>query len=352
MPSIAPLTTSRRTPLLQVAKTSIAVVAAWGLSVLLVRQELPIFAAIAALLVVQPSVNQSLAKGIERSAGVILGVALAYGAGFVVGGSSLAVLAIVVAALLLGWALRLTPGSAVQIPISAMLVLAIGAQSPAYAVDRILETIIGAVVGLAVNAAIVPPVLVRPAHEAVAATAERVARAMERLAELLRGAHDRAELDAALAEARLIRPAHTAAEADLARARESLTLNPRARRHRAELAHDTAVHARLAVLVTRVIGMTRAVHDTYDRGLAEDPVAAAIAQELTRAAHDVRLLVRDASVTVERVTEDRAPITAEMPALTSPLVVLQPDPEHWILVGSLLEDLRRVREEIVGVVDE
>jgi hypothetical protein len=27
---------------------------------------------------------------------------------------------------------------------------------------------------------------------------------------------------------------------------------------------------------------------------------------------------------------------------------VSPNPEHWILIGSLLEDMRRVREEIVG----
>jgi hypothetical protein len=29
-------------------------------------------------------------------------------------------------------------------------------------------------------------------------------------------------------------------------------------------------------------------------------------------------------------------------------VVTTPNVEHWILLGSLLEDLRRVREEILG----
>jgi hypothetical protein len=43
-----------------------------------------------------------------------------------------------------------------------------------------------------------------------------------------------------------------------------------------------------------------------------------------------------------------APSRAELPALTAPLVVTTPNAEHWILLGSLLEDLRRVREEILG----
>jgi hypothetical protein len=28
--------------------------------------------------------------------------------------------------------------------------------------------------------------------------------------------------------------------------------------------------------------------------------------------------------------------------------VLQPSEEHWILIGSLLEDIRRIRSEIIG----
>ena len=45
---------------------------------------------------------------------------------------------------------------------------------------------------------------------------------------------------------------------------------------------------------------------------------------------------------------ESSPITAELPALTAPLVVAKPSQQNWILVGSLLEDLRRVREGIIG----
>jgi hypothetical protein len=44
-------------------------------------------------------------------------------------------------------------------------------------------------------------------------------------------------------------------------------------------------------------------------------------------------------------------VTADLPALTTPLHVVKPHEEHWVLIGSLLEDLRRVREEIVGSPD-
>jgi hypothetical protein len=37
-----------------------------------------------------------------------------------------------------------------------------------------------------------------------------------------------------------------------------------------------------------------------------------------------------------------------LPALTAPMLVPRPHPDHWILIGSLLEDLRRIREVIIG----
>jgi len=88
------------------------------------------------------------------------------------------------------------------------------------------------------------------------------------------------------------------------------------------------------------------VHDHYDDELVDDPIVASIAVEMTRAAHDLRLLARSP----ERRTTDGEPqpITSELPALTAPLVVAKPSQQNWILIGSLLEDLRRVREGIIG----
>ncbi len=336
---------SARTPLLQVLKTSVAAIVAWLVCVVALNQPLPIFAAIAALLVVQPSVNQTLTRGIERSVAVIVGVVIAYLVGLVFGTASWVVLAVIVLTLLLSWALRLAPGSANQIPISAMLVLAIGAQTPGYAVNRVIETIIGAAIGFGINVLIVPPLLARPAHLAIVRLTEDIAETMESLASALRRPTDRAELAALLAQARALRDGQGKVAAALTGAEDSLTLNPRGGRQRALLARDRDLFARLTPLVTRVVGMVRSLHDNAVPGLERDAVVRSIAVELDRAAHDLRLLPRDPR------EPDLPPVTAELPALTAPLVVTKPDPEHWILVGSLLEDLRRVRQEITGASD-
>ncbi len=57
MRPLAALRAARRAPLLQVAKSAAATIAAWLVAGWLVPGHLPVFAAIAALLVVQPSVN-------------------------------------------------------------------------------------------------------------------------------------------------------------------------------------------------------------------------------------------------------------------------------------------------------
>ena len=103
-----------------------------------------------------------------------------------------------------------------------------------------------------------------------------------------------------------------------------------------------ALMERLSPIVTQVIGMTRAYADHYDDSIGEEPAVIAIAEQLRRAGHDVRLAVQIADVAPEPDS-----LTSAIPALTSPLVIRPPSSQHWILIGSLMEDLRRIRGELV-----
>jgi len=338
----ASLRVSRRIPLLQTLKTTVAVTLAWFVSLWLLPEQLPIFAAMAAIFVVQPSVNQSLGRALERSLGVVGGVLVALLVGLAFGQSSWIVLLAIILCIFLAWALKLSPGSANQIPISAMLVLALGAATPTYSRDRIIETILGAAIAVIVNALIVPPVLLAPAHDAVTRLTEEIAATFERVAAALLVPQKFADLESLMIQARLLRPMLAKAERAITSAEESLTLNPRQAKHRAVLAADTELYGRLAPLVTRALGMTRALRDHYDDSLHLEPTVQAFAIELDRAAHDLRLL------TVAEPQGSAARLPAELPALTAPLTISTPHPQHWILIGALMEDLRRVREEITG----
>ncbi|MCR2763473.1 aromatic acid exporter family protein [Microbacterium sp. zg.B48] len=332
---------SHRSPLLQVVKSAIAIAASWLIAGLLIPGEPPVFAAIAALLVVAPSLNQSLTKAVERSIGVFTGVVIASLLGILLGGSTWVILLATVTGLLIAWALRLTPGSTNQVAISALLVLALGTATPAYAVNRVLETLIGAVIGILVNLALVPPVAVAPARNAVMALGNELANSLERLAGALESPQSAGQLHGLLVEARLMRPMKDAADAAIEVGTESLSLNPRGRRHREDLAAVQALLDRLGPIVTQTVGMTRAFADHYDPTIADEPAVQAIAEQLRRAAHDVRLEVR---------RTDAAPLIAEHreepAALTAPLRVSTPSSDHWVLIGSMLEDLRRIHEAL------
>lgn len=358
---VARLRSSSRTPFLQVVKTAVAVVAAVLLCRVFIDGPFPTFAAIAALLVVQPSINQSFVKGLERSAGVVLGVVLATGFHLLLGDTVWVVLLVIVLAILIAWALRLTPTSATQVGISGMLVLTAGVVTPNYSADRILETVLGAIVALIVNALIVPPVLLGPAHLAVARLARDTAAAFERVAIGLTEGWDQDRWHEALLQARALRQQHARAEASLTAARESLTMNPRGGRHRTVLDEDIVVAEHLRVLVTRVTGMTRAIQDNTAPDLRADPVVGSIATEVARIAADVRALsarVAAKEVPVSTAASPRprwsVPTSPQHdedvaePALTAPLEVIRPNSRHWILIGALLEDIRRVREELLG----
>ena len=337
----AAIRATKRAPLLQVAKSAAATIAAWLVAGAVVPGPLPVFAAIAALLVVQPSVNQSLAKAIERSIGVIAGVVIAMLLSLFLGTQNGTVLLAVVVAMLVAWAFKATPGTGNQVAISAMLVLALGSSSPAYAIDRIVETLIGAAIGIVVNMLIVPPVLVEPARRDIALLGGELAATLDRLADALPVVQPPARREELLLTARLLRPMTEAAEASVAAGQESLALNPRRSAHRDELRAARALLDRLSPIVTQVIRMTRAYVDHYGDTLADEPALGAIAEQLRRAGHDVRLAVQLAEVTPEP-----EPLTSAVPALTAPLALHPPSSGHWILIGSLMEDLRRIHGEL------
>lgn len=340
-----------RVPLLQVVKTAIAVVASWFLATLLLPNAMPVFAVVAAVIVVQPSVNQTYARAVERSFGVVVGVLVALAAVAVFGQHSWLVLAATVVALFVGWGLRLPPGSSAQIAISALLVLTIGAATPDYALIRIAETVLGAAVALVVNALLAPPLATAPVRAAVGRLARAEADRMEDLADLLESDPDRDTRDAALVRVRELRTLRNDAQEAITRGTDSLAFNPRRSRAKDQFERDQALFARLDPLVTRIVGMTRTFHDQWDASLSDEPLVEGIAEELRRAAHDLRLLVRheETAANPKRQTTP-APEAEPTPAaaLTRPIALPEPNIRHWVLLGALLEDLRRIREEVVG----
>lgn len=335
---------------LQVLKVVVAITVSWFASLLLLSAELPIFAAIAALLVVAPSVNQSLGKGIERSFGVLGGVVLAWLASLVLPPGPLMVLAVTVLAVVLARLVRLAPMAANQLPISAMILLALGAGTgPLFGFERIVETVIGAVCALLINLIVVPPVHHEPAERAMRHLAHGIADAYERV--------DRAltlgsPVDDLLERARALRGDVQETREAMDALEESTRLNPRTKGLRDRLERDERLLLTLTVLGNRVIGMSRSIADRVDAfsgdALTTDPTVHRIGIESRRIAHEVRALVDSHAHDDGRTTSMPA---LDGPMLTKPIEVPRPHPEHWVLIGALLEDVRQARESLEAGAD-
>ncbi|MET8245046.1 hypothetical protein ABZV31_11890 [Streptomyces sp. NPDC005202] len=92
-----------------------------------------------------------------------------------------------------------------------------------------VETLIGAAVGVLLNVVVAPPVYVQPAGEAIGDLAARLRRLLLRIGdELVRGASS-TQVARWVEEARRLDQLAESVDAALARAEESLRLNPRGR---------------------------------------------------------------------------------------------------------------------------
>ena len=334
-------TVTARPSALQLFKAAGAAILSWFVCLLIFPGELPMFGAIAALIVVQESIDQSLTRGVERVVGVLFGVSVALGAGALFGQSSWLFIAAILVSMGVGWLLRMSATSTNQIGITAMLMIALGGSEFGYGVERLVETAIGAAIGVAVNAVIAAPVRTSEVHEEIASLTTHAAQALDRLADALAEPRDDEWLEDMLASARELHAERSAVHASLRRARESLRLNPRGRRHMRLLLEDDALFQRVQPIVTQVIGMSRALYDLYDPELVTDSSVIGMVREIRRAAHDLERLV----------VPDNGEAAPEPPALTAPYTIPRPHPVHWVLIGSLMEDLRRVRGRITGELD-
>jgi uncharacterized membrane protein YccC len=207
-------------------KTTVAAVTAYLVALPLSDNPTPVLAPLTALLVVQLTLYDTLRRGLRRVVSVLVGVLVAVVLSSWVGLTWWSLAIAVGGSLVLGRLLRL--GDEVsEVPISAMLVLAVGGADTA-AEGRVLETLIGAVVGILVGAVVAPPLYVRPASDAVNDLARQLARVLRTVSDEVRDEYDRDAALRWLGEARGLGREILRADRALERADESLKLNPRA----------------------------------------------------------------------------------------------------------------------------
>jgi hypothetical protein len=340
-------------PGLRTAKTVLAAVVSFVVAEALHTSGSPVLAPLTALLVVQLTMYETFAHGRERIVSVVAGVLLAVLFASFVGLTWWSLGVVVAVSIVAGRLLRLGP-HLLEVPISAMLVLAVGGAERA-ALGRVEETLIGAATGVLVNLLIAPPLYVRPAGAAIGDLAEEMARFTTDLAAALRGTWSRDVAQAQLTRARRLGETVARADAQLARAEESARLNPRGRQARAA---EPRLRSTLTALEHTQVGLRSLTRAVLDRTffVPEEQADGAYPPGARVALADVLDAATAALRDATGIPSGGAPgdpdgavrlLDARRTALAGRLLVdPRSEPAAWSQHGALLDAVDRLRVEL------
>ncbi|WP_345711794.1 aromatic acid exporter family protein [Kineococcus glutinatus] len=311
--------------------------------------------ALTALLVIQASAHASLRMGVVRVGAVLTGVLVAVALSTQVGLTWWSLGLAIAVSLLLAALLRLGE-QALETPISAMLVLAVGGQEIA-AETRIVTTLIGAGVGVAFNVLLPPPVPTRAAAAGVRRVASGQADCLL-VASRSMGERPitRAEVAAWLAQARDVGSSAEQAHAVVSTVGDVRRFNARAigtvdvePALRAGL--EALEHSALAIRALFVTMHQEAPREsTPDDGYGEEVrrafavVLEEVASCLQAFGELVEAEVAGAETAVERTVAESLEVAREARAILVELLLVDPRAETslWLLRGSILTAVEQV----------
>ncbi len=347
----------REPVVVQTLRSTAAATIAYVVALWLSSEPAPLTAPLTALLVVQVTLYSTLTTGIRRVNAVVAGVLLAIGFSVLVGLSWWSLGLIILASLVVGRMVRVSE-FVPEVAISAMLVLGVTRVADT-AWDRVLETVIGAVVGLLFNVVFVPPVWVGTAGESIADLARRMRRLMLRLGEELNSPVPVEAAAARLHEARRLDHDIADVDAALRQAEDSLRFNPRVKEgmlHRVVLRTglDTL---EICAVVLRVLArtMTDLAKERGGQSLFPPEVGVALEELLSHVADALvsfAVLVTTQTSDAAEAAEGRLAGELEAAAASREnaaqllLRGVQRHPRHWQLHGALLTEVDRILDEL------
>ncbi|MFI5820846.1 aromatic acid exporter family protein [Streptomyces rishiriensis] len=267
--------------LVQASKAALAAWLAWAVVGWWLAAPMAFVAPWVAVVLVESTVYRSVAHGLQQLAAIAVGTAVATGTALLLDSTMITMALVLPAVLLLGQWRRLG-SQGVYAATGALFVLTSGPVTVAASAARIAEAVFGAVVGVAVNVLVRPPVYLRDARAALEDAADEAREILDAVADgLADGEWDGLPVgewhERALRLGRLVDQARSA----IGWSRESMRANPRGRRTRPHLPGDEAYSDALGVLdyvALHTAGVTRTVREIAESGRTARP-----APELTRA---------------------------------------------------------------------
>lgn len=265
--------------LTQVVKATGAAVLAWVIAGWWWSAPMALLAPWTAVLLVQATVYSSIIKGLQQLVVITVATLLASGA-LIVLDSTLAAMAVAlpITLVLSNWARFGDQG--VYGPTTALFVICYGAVSPPMVGHRLLESAVGAAIGIGVNALILPPVHLRSSREGLRGLGREVRDILRDVAAGVTEPWDQGAISGWHARAEQLPRRLDGVRKSMEKRRRSLRLNPSGSprspflsgqvRGVWRLPDDTTVLHALRHVVTHVNGITRTLADAANDDIQQD----------------------------------------------------------------------------------
>ncbi|MEV6734725.1 MULTISPECIES: aromatic acid exporter family protein [unclassified Streptomyces] len=347
----------REPVVVQAVRSTAAAVVSYVVALWLSSEPAPLTAPLTALLVVQVTLYTTLTTGIRRVNSVVAGVLVAIGFSALVGLTWWSLGLVILTSLVVGHLVRVDE-FVPEVAISAMLVLGV-TQVAATAWDRVLETLIGAGVGLLFNVFLAPPVWVAPASEAITSLTGRMRDLLVHIGDEL-DQHTPVEQAAArLHEARRLDNDIAHVDSALRQAEDSLRLNPRVKeallfrlvlRTGLDTLEICAVVLRVCCRTLTDLAKTRTDGPLFPEHVAQslrelfghmaialENFAVLITAQITASAEEAEVRLTQ-ELAAARISRERAARLLQEEARSRP--------GAWQLYGALLAEADRVLDEL------
>ncbi|MCD0447235.1 FUSC family protein [Glycomyces sp. A-F 0318] len=245
----------------QALKAGLAAVLAWIVAADLLSLPQPYLAPWVAFAVVRPTVYWSVLTGMRQVGAVVLGVAAASLAVWLMPGKELALAVCVPVAFLVSQWHRLDD-QGLYVPFTALFLVAVDSVNGPSVLFRLLETGLGAAIGMGVNLLVAPPLRVRAVGARVRRDGGATAQLLRDMASGLRGERDGSGADSWSAHALRLDGRSVETRSAMRRARDGLRLNLRRPAYRDAVDRFAAVFD----LNWRLAQAVRTLADVLDDG--------------------------------------------------------------------------------------
>lgn len=320
--------------LLLAAKGVIAATAAWALSVGVLDSEVAFMAPWTALLTVHATVHRSLSRGAQTTASSAIGMGLAFAIVYFFGVNMWSfALAILVG--LFGARLSWIRDEGIAIATSAIFILT--SSEPMFA-DRLLELVVGVVIGIAVNVLVVPPLQDRQAARYVDNINRRMGTVLVEMADEFSHGWTTAGADDWLKDTESMSEELHSAWQTVRFAREAERENPRTllrsrpKRQQADVSYEEIL-TRVDEGISHLRNLTRTLRQaTYNEGSWDEQFRTGWVE----IARDVGYAVADPDQSVEPLYDRLTQLSSDMSdAENLPKI-------QWPTYGALISSLRHI----------